>query len=295
MDSTTKEILRTFSSQDRLRARRNNILSCSLRRREKNFLDLRMKFHLNGIEKTFEGDPDLTLLKYLREHEYLISPKDGCSPQAACGACTVEIDGKAVLSCVTPMSKVAGCEIFTTEGLEELIKNALVVAFAEKGAVQCGFCTPGIVMRAKVLLQKNPDPSREEIIAALKNHLCRCTGYLKIIDAISLAAKNLRQRKIRKFSSSDAKVGSRHKRYDVERLIVGNRPFVADLRVDDMVYGAFKFSDHPRAQVISINTEKAEKVAGVIRVFTAEDIPGIRYIGLITADWPLMIRKGGDN
>jgi selenium-dependent xanthine dehydrogenase len=251
-----------------------------------------MKFKLNGIEKTFDGNPELTLLKYLREHENLISPKDGCSPQAACGACTVELDGKAVLSCVTPMSKVSGSDVFTTEGLEERIKNALVSAFAEKGAVQCGFCTPGIIMRAKVLLQKNPDPSRQQIIATLKYHLCRCTGYLKIVDAILLAAKSLRQPKVKKIISSDGNVGSRFKRYDVERLILGNRPFVADLRVDNMLYAALKFSDHPRAQVVSINTEKAIKLAGVVRVFTADDIPGKRYIGLITPDWPIMIKKG---
>ncbi len=251
-----------------------------------------MKFKLNGVEKTFDGDSNLSLLKYLREYEYLISPKDGCSPQAACGACTVELNGKAVLSCVTPMAKVEGCEVITTEGLEELIKNALVVAFAEKGAVQCGFCTPGIVMRAKVLLQKNPDPSREEIVTELKYHLCRCTGYLKIIDAISLAAKIFRQHKLKKLHSLDGKIGSRLKRYDVERLILGNRPFVADLRMENMCYGAFKFSDYPRAKVVSINTDPAQKLAGVTRVFTAKDIPGKRHIGLITADWPIMIKEG---
>jgi selenium-dependent xanthine dehydrogenase len=251
-----------------------------------------MKFRLNGVEKTFLGDPDLALLKYLREQEYLISPKDGCSPQAACGACTVEIDGKAVLSCVTPMSKVEGCNIFTTEGLEELIKNALVFAFAEKGAVQCGFCTPGIVMRAKVLLQNNPNPTREEIITALKYHLCRCTGYLKIVEAILSTSKALHQSNVKKIHSSDARVGSRHKRYDVERLILGKRPFVADLRFENMGYGAFKFSDHPRAQVTSISTKRAKKMSGVIRIFTAKDVPGKRQIGLITEDWPIMIKEG---
>ena len=251
-----------------------------------------MKFRLNGVEKNYLGDPDLTLLKYLREHEYLISPKDGCSPQAACGACTVEINGKAVLSCVTPMVKVEGCDVFTTEGLEERIKRALVIAFAEKGAVQCGFCTPGIVMRAKVLLQKNPDPSREEIITALKYHLCRCTGYLKIVEAILSTAKALRQGEIKNLHSSDARVGSRHKRYDVERLILGKRPFVADLVFENMYYGAFKFSDHPRAQVISISTKQAQELAGVIRIFTAKDVPGKRQIGLITEYWPIMIKEG---
>jgi selenium-dependent xanthine dehydrogenase len=251
-----------------------------------------MIFRLNGVEKFYKGDPELSLLKYLREHELLISPKDGCSPQAACGACTVELNGKAVLSCVTPMSKVEGCEVYTTEGIEERLKDAIVQAFANHGAVQCGFCTPGIVMRVKVLLQNNPDPSREEVKKALKYHLCRCTGYLKIIDAIMMAAKTLRKANNINFYRSNGKVGQRQIRYDVERLILGNRPFVADLKLENICYGAFKFSDYPRAQILSVNTEPAEKLDGVIRVFTAEDVLGERTIGLITRDWPIMIKKG---
>ena len=251
-----------------------------------------MNFKLNGIEKSFAGDPNLSLLKYLREHEYLISPKDGCSPQAACGACTVELNGKAVLSCITPMSKVEDCDVFTTEGIEKRIKDAIVTAFAKHGAVQCGFCTPGVVMRTKVLLQNNPDPSREEVTKALKYHLCRCTGYHKIVEAVLYTAKLLRQDLYTSIPEADGKVGSRLNRYDVESIVLGNRPFVADFKVKNMCYGALKFSDYPRAKILSIDTSAAKKLDGVVRVFTAEDIPGQRYIGLITRDWPIMIKKG---
>ena len=251
-----------------------------------------MKFILNGVEKSFDGDPDLSLLKYLREHQFIISPKDGCSPQAACGACTVEVDGKALLSCVTPMSKIEGCCVYTTEGIDESIRHALTTAFAVKGAVQCGFCTPGIIMRAKVLLQNNPNPSREDVKKSMKYHLCRCTGYTKIIEAIIAAAESLRLNKALKMNTLPAIVGAGYKRYEVEKLILGNRPFVADLNFENMCYGAFKFSDYPRAKVLSIDTTAAEKLKGVIKIFLAEDIPGERKVGLITRDWPIMIQTG---
>jgi selenium-dependent xanthine dehydrogenase len=251
-----------------------------------------MKFRLNGVEKNYEGDPKLTLLKYLREQELIISVKDGCSPQAACGACTVELNGKAVLSCVTPMSKVADGVVYTTEGIDPQIRDILVTSFANHGAAQCGFCTPGIIMRSKIFLENNPDPSREEVTQALKYHLCRCTGYHKIIDAILSAAKIIKERGTEKLRLTDGQVGSRQVRYDVERLILGIRPFVADLIFENMCYGALKFSDHPRGQILSINTASAQKLKGVIRIFTAEDIPGQRKIGLMTNDWPIMIKMG---
>jgi len=251
-----------------------------------------MRFRINGIEKEYSGDPELSLLKYLRGTEHIFSAKDGCSPQAACGACTVELNGKAILSCVTPMSRVENGAIITTEGIEKLIQNAFIVSFAEKGAVQCGFCTPGIIMRAQSLVRQNPDPSRDEILQSLKYHLCRCTGYIKIIDAIRHAAKAIREREFLDLSVTDGKVGSRHIRYDVEKMVLGNRPFVDDLLVNDLKYGVLKFSEHPRAIIKDIDVTEAEKIPGVLRVFTAKDIPGNRYVGLITADWPIMIDEG---
>ncbi|MCB0127663.1 MAG: 2Fe-2S iron-sulfur cluster binding domain-containing protein, partial [Caldilineaceae bacterium] len=136
-----------------------------------------MDFTLNGQTKSYSGDPELPLLNYLREIEGIISPKDGCSPQAACGCCAVQIDNKAVLSCVTPMKKVAGCSVVTTEGMSAYHQDIFANAFVEKGGVQCGFCIPGIVMQSKVLLEKNPNPTRDDVAKALTPHLCRCTGY----------------------------------------------------------------------------------------------------------------------
>ena len=146
---------------------------------------------------------------------------------------------------------VEGRQVLTPEGLEPVLQNAFVAAFAEKGGVQCGFCTPGIIMRACSLLINNPDPSRQDVIAALKNHLCRCTGYIKIVDAILFAAEVLRKNKILEIPTGDGKVGARRVKYDIDRLVLGTRPFVDDLLIDNLKFGALKFSDHPRAHIRS--------------------------------------------
>ena len=143
-----------------------------------------MQFWLNGETKRYDGDELLPLLTYLRLHEGITSPKDGCAPQAACGCCVVELDGKAVLACVTSMKKVAGGRVTTIEGLGEYRQNVYANAFVSKGGVQCGFCIPGMVMQAHCLINHNNEPSREEIEKALTHHLCRCTGYKKIIESM---------------------------------------------------------------------------------------------------------------
>lgn len=251
-----------------------------------------MEFFLNGQLKTYEGDPDLPLLTYLREIEGITSPKDGCAPQAACGCCVVQQNDRAVLSCVTPMKKVAGARITTTEGLGEFRQNVFANAFVTKGGVQCGFCIPGIVMQSHVLISKNPTPSRADIEKALTPHLCRCTGYKKIVDAVECAAEAIRNEEEIPLPESDGKVGTRHPKYQAQKLVLGQHQYVDDIRIDGMLYGALKFSDHPRAKVLKIDTHKAEQLEGVIRIFTAKDVPGERTIGLIRQDWPLMIAQG---
>ncbi len=251
-----------------------------------------MIFKLNGQEKTYTGDPELSLLTYLREIEGITSPKDGCSPQAACGCCAVQVDDKALLSCVTPMKKVAGCSVITTEGMSEYHQETFANAFVEKGGVQCGFCIPGIVMQSKVLLEKNPTPTRDDVAKALTPHLCRCTGYKKIIDSVMVAAEAVRAEEEIPQPTGSGKVGTRHPRYDAKRAVLGQRPYVADLKLNGMVYGALKFSDHPRAKVFAMDIATAAAMPGVIRVFTADDIPGDKVIGLIKQDWPLMIGVG---
>jgi len=251
-----------------------------------------MQFWLNGEKKEYKGDPELSLLKYLREQVGIISPKDGCSPQAACGACTVELNGRAVLSCVTPMKKVADGNVITIEGMGEDMQTIFARAFVTKGGVQCGFCIPGFVMRAKVLIDHNPNPTREEIRQALTPNLCRCTGYKKIEEAILYAAQIIREKgEIPQPAPADG-IGKPQPKYEAEKLVLGQRPFIADMKVPDMVYGALKFSDYPRARVLKIHTEAARKIPGVLGVFTAKDIPGERFTGLIVHDWPLMIQEG---
>jgi aldehyde oxidoreductase len=250
-----------------------------------------IRFQLNGAPVDYSGDETLSLLDYLRGEAGLVAAKDGCSGQGACGACLVELNGRPALSCVTRMRKVAGGRVVTLEGLPEPLRRVLGDAFVEKGAVQCGFCSPGFLMRTKILLQENPRPSRPEILAALKLNLCRCTGYVKIVEAIERAAELLAGAKPAPPDPNQG-VGGRQDKYEAWETATGRRPFVADLRIPGMVFGALKFCDHARARIVSIDTAPAEKMPGVLRVFTAGDIPGNRHSGLIVADWPLMLDVG---
>ncbi len=251
-----------------------------------------MDFTLNGQTKHFDGDPDLSLMTYLREQEGIISPKDGCSPQAACGCCAVDLNGKAVLSCVTPMKKVGDGQVTTTEGLGEYRQEVFTNAFVSKGGVQCGFCIPGIVMQSNALINRNSDPSRGEIEQALTPHLCRCTGYKKIIEAVQCAAEAIRTQERLPAPQGNGKIGTRHPKYRAQDLVLGQHKYVDDIRLAGMKHGALRFSDHPRARVLAIDSSAAERVEGVVRVFKAEDVPGERVIGLIRQDWPLMVAEG---
>ncbi|MDQ4077279.1 MAG: 2Fe-2S iron-sulfur cluster-binding protein, partial [Chloroflexota bacterium] len=251
-----------------------------------------MQFTLNGEQREYRGEPDLPLLTYLREIEGITSAKDGCAPQAACGCCVVQLNDRAVLSCVTPMEKVVDGSVTTTEGLGEYRQEVFANAFVSKGGVQCGFCIPGMVMQANVLIGKNPEPSRAEIEQALTPHLCRCTGYKKIVEAISCAARAIRNEEEVPLPESDGRIGSRHPKYQATKLVLGQHHYVDDIKVEGMRYGALKLSDYARARVLAIDTSEAAQVPGVIRVFTAADVPGERYIGLIRQDWPLMVAAG---
>jgi len=251
-----------------------------------------MKFTLNGHEKFYDGDENLSLLKYLRNHEGLISPKDGCSAQGTCGACTVQVNDKAVLSCATPMKKIENSTIITSEGMSEYLSETLARAFVEKGAVQCGFCTPGVIMRAKVLIESKEEITKEDILKALNFHICRCTGYKKIIEAILYANEAIKEKRVIPIPINTGKIGTRQPRYDALRTALGLRPFVADIKLANMLYSALKFSDYPRAKILSIDLSQAEKLQGVIKIFTSKDITGDRTIGLIVQDWPLMLDVG---
>ena len=151
-----------------------------------------IELKINGEIRSVQVEKNWTLLYVLREVLDLTGAKCGCNT-GDCGACKVIIDGEAVNSCLVLAPKAVGKEIETIEGLSngpEL--HPIQQAFIDAGAVQCGYCTPGMIMSAKALLDKNPDPSEEEIRAAISNNLCRCTGYVKIVDAIRLAGERMR-------------------------------------------------------------------------------------------------------
>ncbi len=251
-----------------------------------------INFKLNGNKKTYSDDSERTLLDYLRIDQKITSAKDGCSGEGVCGACTVEINGKAKMSCVTKMKRLDGAEIFTLEGMPEYVKDTIAKAFVNKGAVQCGFCTPGFISRTKVLLEKKPNPSLDEIQKAIKPHLCRCTGYKKIEEAISCAATAIKENKQLEITKTSGKIGISHPKYQAYQTAIGERDFVEDIRLKGMLYSALKFSDYPKAKVLKIDTSKAKKLEGVQRVFTEKDIPGSKKIGLILQDWSVMIGEG---
>ena len=148
--------------------------------------------HVNG--KDYEVEQDTKLMRFLRDDLRLTSVKDGCS-QGACGTCTVLVDGKATKACIPMLSKLQGKSVVTVEGLSEREKEVYAYAFAKVGAVQCGFCIPGMVVSSYALLCRNPKPSTKAIREGLAGNLCRCTGYTKIIQAVKLAASRLPQRK----------------------------------------------------------------------------------------------------
>jgi len=245
-------------------------------------------FTVNG--KCVTAEKNQKLIRYLRDELRLTSVKDGCS-EGACGTCTVLVDGKATKACVFNTDKMEGKTVLTVEGLSELEKQAYVYAFGEAGAVQCGFCTPGMIMAAKGLLDQNPDPTDEEIAFALRNNICRCTGYVKIIDGVRLAAKYLREGKVPQ-SSSDFRLGQSVHRIDVEEKVLGSGLYTDDIYMEGMLHVSALRSAYPRAVVKAIRTDAAKALPGVAGVFTAADIPGSVKVGHLVKDWDAMIAVG---
>ncbi|HNV81296.1 MAG: selenium-dependent xanthine dehydrogenase [Tenuifilaceae bacterium] len=251
-----------------------------------------INFLLNGQKTAFDGDPQRTLLDYLRNELHLTATKDGCSGQGVCGACTVEINGQAKLACTTRMGKLEGANVFTMEGFPEYVKDTIAKSFVNGGAVQCGFCIPGFISRTKVLLENNPSPTIDEVRQAIKPHICRCTGYKKIEESILSSAEALKAKKTLELRQTNGKVGVDHLKYDAYGTAIGERKFTDDIFMEGMLYGALKFSQYPRAIVKQIDTSKAEELKGVHRIFTAADIPGERLIGLVYNDQSVMIAEG---
>src|SRR6266511_85709 len=228
-----------------------------------------VRFTLNGAPVEAEVRTGMSLLELLREERGLTSVKDGCAPEGSCGACTVLVDGKAVVSCAQKAGHADGRSVVTQEGLSAAQRELWADCFVASGASQCGFCSPGIVMKAEGLLAKNPEPSRPEIARALAGNLCRCTGYVKIVDAIELAAGAKRGEPVPEPDWS-GKVGSRTGRYQGRELALGDKPYVNDLKAEGMLHAAIRFSDHPRARVIRIDTTKAAGHPGVVAAATRQ-------------------------
>jgi aldehyde oxidoreductase len=229
------------------------------------------------------------LLHALREELGITSPKDGCSPQGQCGCCTVMIDGKASITCQMPLSRAAGRSITTIEGFEAAEVERYSETFAACGALQCGFCTPGIVVRAKAQVDKKGAAlTREEMARHLGGHLCRCTGYVKILDAIEALAQGTVVT-----PGVSGGVGSSGVKYEGRDLAVGRRPYIDDMAVPGMLHGALVLSKHARADILAIDASAALALDGVVRVLTADDVPGALKVGIIHKDWPVLIPVGG--
>ncbi len=246
------------------------------------------EFILNGTPVSV-GDHHEHLLTALRDELGVMSPKDGCSPSGQCGCCTVIVDGKARVSCQTSLDKTAGTNVTTLEGLPEDERGRMADAFAAHGALQCGFCTPGILMRTKAMIdKKGADLTRTNAAALLGAHLCRCTGYIKILDAIEDLAQGETPVAIQPKG-----VGTRGVKYEAAELSLGDRPFIDDMVPEGLLHGAVHLSEHARADIVAIDTSAAMAVDGVVAVLTAADVPGELRSGLIHKDWPIFIPEGG--
>jgi selenium-dependent xanthine dehydrogenase len=246
---------------------------------------------VNGRAVTVNPAEEETLLDVLRDHLGLLAAKDGCQPEGYCGCCTVLVDGKARVSCSQPAARFAGKDVVTLEGLSDHEREAFALAFAATGASQCGFCSPGIVVKARNLLERSGAPSRDEVAKALAGNLCRCTGYVKVIDAIQMAGRILAGEEQPHLDWS-GRIGTRAPKYEAFELALGKKPFINDMSVEGMLHGALRYSDHPRAVIRRIDPSQAEAMDGVVRIVLAEDVPGERDVGAIVFDWPVLVAGG---
>jgi xanthine dehydrogenase molybdenum-binding subunit len=270
-------------------------------------------FTLNGNPTTVFYEPGMDFLEVLRERCGVVSAKNGCAPEGACGCCAVLVDGQPVLACLRKPEHMQGHDVVTLEGVPEDMRRVLSEAFLLEGAVQCGFCIPGIVIRASGLLRHGHTHDREVVAKALDSHLCRCTGYTRIVDAIQTAGeawndhKQLPSDQPRRHSyfgedfglTRTTKnghrgngIGTSPSRYLGIEQALGEKPFVDDMRVPGMLHAAPVLSPHPRAKVLAIDTSQAQAMGAVERIFTAPDVPGQRGTGLAIPDLPIFVAVG---
>jgi len=256
----------------------------------------KITFQVNGRSCEFGQPGKMSLLNYLRDTLNLAGSKNGCN-QGHCGSCTVIVDGKAKRACLVQVGRLAGSSIETIENLAaDGNLHPLQDAFMKEGAVQCGFCTPGMIMAAKALLDANPDPSPEDIKRALRFNLCRCTGYAAIIRAVRLAASILNDKDTTDNLNTNrendilgyAEIGSSPVKKDARPKVSGKPLFADDIKFENMLHGKLLLSSYPSARIKSIDYRKAAAAPGVVKVLTATDIPGRKSFGLLNPHQPVL-------
>lgn len=266
--------------------------------------DQLLNLKINHKEMRVQVSSGQMLADVLRENLNLTGTKIGCN-EDECGICTVLVDGDPVLSCTYPAVRAQGKSILTIEGLATPSENGsgpklhpLQDAFVQYGAVQCGFCIPGQILTAYALLQRNPDPSIDEIRYELKDTLCRCAGYPTIERAIRAAAYSMRTGEpiptpeIAISGEPLTVIGNLQIRPDAIEKVTGDAKFTDDLKFKNMLHGTAKRALIPHGFLKSLNIEKAKALEGVAAVLTAEDIPGQQTHGLVIHDWPSLIGVG---
>ncbi len=246
-------------------------------------------FHVNG--ERIRTDKDKTLLRFLRDDLHLMGTKDGCS-EGACGTCTIIIDGKATRSCLVKLSKLEGKHIVTIEGLSAREQEVYGHCFSEAGAVQCGFCTPGMIMSAKALLDANGSPTPAQVRNAIKGNICRCTGYVKIEKAILMAARYFADDLPVVRRTESARLNERFTRVDAMAKALGKGIFADDLVIEGLVHAKALRSAYPRAVINRIDIADALKHPDASAILLASDVP-CNKIGHIVHDWDVMIAEGG--
>lgn len=241
-----------------------------------------IKFILNGRPAGLLVDPARPLLKVLREDLRLTGTKEGCG-EGVCGCCTVLLDGNPINSCKLPVERVEGRNVLTIEGIgTKDHPDPIQRAFVEAGASQCGFCTPGMILTAKSILDKNPNPTTEEVRQGIRRNICRCTGYKKIIDGILLAAELRRNPKaIKERDISEYRLGGRIPQLNSWNRVTGSLRYVQDIYMEDICHAKVLRSPHFHARVRNIDTTAADSMHGVVATATAKDLKGpnrVKYI-----------------
>jgi len=275
-------------------------------------------FNLNGKSVTAPYEPGMHFLQVLREECGVVSVKDGCAPEGTCGCCVVLIDGTPAMSCLRKPEQMNGRDVVTVEGLPDSTRRIISEAFLLEGGVQCGFCIPGIVVRAASLIERGQTDDRAAVAKALDGHLCRCTGYGRILDSIQTAGEacgnggKLPRTEPRRHSyfgeefgyqrnpafvtsgvgRTGSGIGQSIPRQKGLEQSLGEIPFVDDMRVPGMLHAAMVAAEYPRARVLKLHVDDALAMPGVVRVFTAADVPGNRGTGLNDPDQPVFVAEG---